>query len=171
MKFLYATKIIAAYALIYWPAASFSHIVLDNNSAVAGSTYKAAFQVGHGCSGSPTSAIAVQIPPGFQGAKPYAKPGWTIATEGNTGVTWTATSKEAGLQNAHVAEFTLRGKLTDNVGPLWFKVVQTCESGVNHWTEVPASGTSTQGLKSPATLLDVTAPGKALDAGAAEHKH
>jgi uncharacterized protein YcnI len=33
--------------------------------------------------------------------------------------------------------------------------VQTCEKGSNQWVEVPASGASTKGLKSPAALLEV----------------
>ncbi len=132
---------------------------------------RAVFQVGHGCNGSSTTAIAVQIPPGFQAAKPYAKAGWALAIEPNKLITWTALSNEAALQNAHFDEFVLRGKLPEAAGPLWFKVLQSCESGSNSWVEVPATGTSTQGLKSPAALLEVTAPGKALSAGVTEHKH
>ena len=170
-----ATKLIAACIPIYWPVASFSHIVLENKSALAGSTYKAIFQVGHGCNGAPTTAIAVQIPSGFQGAKPYPKVGWVLTTEANTRITWTAASKEAALQNAHFDEFVLRGKLPDATGPLWFKVLQTCSDGVssvsNSWAEVPATGVSTQGLKSPAALLEVLAPNASGAAMPAEHKH
>jgi hypothetical protein len=49
----------------------------------------------------------------------------------------------------------LRGKLPESAGPLWFKVLQTCDSGSNDWSDVPASGTSTQGLKFPAVLLEI----------------
>jgi periplasmic copper chaperone A len=168
MKLLSTTNLIAACALIYWPAASFSHIVLENKAAAAGSTYKAVFQVGHGCNGSPTTAIAVQIPPGFQAAKPYAKAGWALAIDPNRLITWTALSKEAALQNAHFDEFVLRGKLPEAAGPLWFKVLQTCESGSNNWADVPATGVSTKGMKLPAALLEVSAPVAAMPA---EHKH
>ena len=183
MKSINTTKVIATCALIYWPLASFSHIVLENKSAPTGSNYKAVFQVGHGCNGAPTTAIAVQIPPGFEGAKPFAKAGWTISTQGNTAVTWTAASKEAALPDAHVDEFILRGKLPDAAGPLWFKVMQTCDDGVskssNHWADIPATGSSTKGLKTPAALLEVvapdapmtTAPAPAPAPAPAEHKH
>lgn len=168
---LFTPYLIAACALIYWPTASFSHIVLENKTAAAGSTYKAVFQVGHGCSGSPTTAIAVQLPAGFQAAKPYPKAGWALAVEPNKLISWTANTKETALQSAHFDEFILRGKLPDTAGPLWFKVLQTCENGNNNWADVPATGTSTQGLKSPAALLEVIAPSAPAAAMPAEHKH
>ena len=171
MKTLNTTKVIAACALIYWSTASFSHIVLENKSAVAGSAYKAVFQVGHGCNGSATTSIAVQIPTDFQAAKPYPKTGWAIAIEPNKLVTWTATSQDAALQNAHFDEFVLRGKLPDAAGPMWFKVVQTCQDGVNSWTQIPATGTSIQGIKSPAVLLAITAADKPANTVITEHKH
>ena len=171
MKTLNTTKVIAACALIYWSTASFSHIVLENKSAVAGSAYKAVFQVGHGCNGSATTSIAVQIPTDFQAAKPYPKTGWAIAIEPNKLVTWTATSQDAALQNAHFDEFVLRGKLPDAAGPMWFKVVQTCQDGVNSWTQIPATGTSIQGIKSPAVLLAITAADKPVNTVITEHKH
>ena len=178
MTSLIATRFIAACVIIYWPVASFSHIVLDNKSATAGSAYKAVFQVGHGCSGAATTAIAVQIPSGFQDAKPYPKAGWVISMEPHKLVTWTATSRDAALPNAHFDEFVLRGKLPEATGPLWFKVLQTCDDGVNkssnHWAEIPTTGVSTKGLTSPAALLDVTAPhltGSPVAAMPAEHKN
>lgn len=171
MKLPITTKLIAACTLIYWPAASFSHIVLENEAALAGSSYKAIFQVGHGCNGAPTTAIAVQIPPGFQGAKPYPKAGWILTIQPNALVTWTAASKDAMLQEAHFDEFMLRGKLPDAAGPMWFRVLQTCESGSNNWAEVPATGVSTKGLKLPAALLEVTAADAPVVAMPLEHKH
>ena len=172
------TKTIAASALLLAGAAAFSHIVLETRTAAAGSTYKAVFQVGHGCAGSATTGVSVQIPPGFQGAKPYPKAGWTLSTqlgklakpydnygkqvtEDVTVVSWTAASKEAALQEAYFDEFQLRGKLPDATGPLWFKVLQTCETGTVSWSEVPAAGTSTKNLKSPAALLEVSAVAQA----------
>jgi copper(I)-binding protein len=153
---------------------AFSHIVLETSSAAAGSTYKAVFQVGHGCQGSATTGVTVQIPAGFQGARPYPKAGWALAlkkakldkpyeqygkpvTEDVTSVSWKAASKEVYLQDAFYDEFMLRGKLPNATGPLWFKVLQTCENGSADWSEVPASGTSMKGLKFPAALVEVVA--------------
>lgn len=160
-------------------APAFSHVSLETKSAPAGSTYKAVFQVGHGCEGSATTGISVQLPAGFEGAKPYPKAGWTLAikrdkpaqpqdshgkplTEDVSVVSWTAASREATLPDAYVDEFMLRGKLPETAGPLWFKVLQTCESGRMDWSEIPLPGASAKNLKSPAVLLEVTTPARPL---------
>ncbi len=175
-------KTIAAYAVLVWAAPVFSHIVLENKSAPAGSSYKAVFVVGHGCQGSATTGVAVQIPAGFLGSKPYPKAGWTVTTQlgklakpdDNHGrqvtedvmqVSWTAKDKDAALPDSFVDEFALRGRTPEAAGPLWFKVLQTCENGRNEWSDIPASGTSTRGLTSPAVLLQV-AP-----AATTQHQH
>lgn len=149
-----------------------AHIVLSEPKAVAGSYYKASLRVGHGCNGAATTALAVQVPEGFQAAKPQPKPGWMVAirkaqlarpynshgktvTEDVVELRWTAVNKEAALSDEQFDEFAFMGRLPDQPGPVWVKVLQTCDSGQNDWSEIPAHGTSTRGLKSPAVLLDV----------------
>jgi periplasmic copper chaperone A len=175
-------KTIAVYAVLTWANASFGHIVLAEPAALAGTSYRAAFRVGHGCDGSPTTAIKVLIPPGFQGAKPMPHAGWVVLvketpldkpylshgkeiTRDVTEISWTAASRDAWLPEAHYDEFVLRGGLPAQGGVMWFKVLQTCETGANQWVEVPANGTSTQGLKSPAALLDI------IPSGQVGHQH
>ncbi len=182
MKFLDTIKAIAACALLAGATPAFSHISLEEDSAAAGSYYKAVFRVSHGCAGSATTGLSVQLPAGFQGAKPMPKAGWTVATQVEklatpyashgktvsddvTLIRWSAASREAALADTHYDEFVLRGKLPAQAGPLWFKVLQTCESGRNDWSELPATGTSTRGLTSPAVLLDVR------PATAGQHQH
>ena len=168
-------KKIAAIALLAGAGGLFgsasAHVVLEYQVAPAGAGYKATFKVGHGCGASPTRQIAVDIPAGMRGARPMPKPGWTLAvttgklatpyddhgkpvTEGVTEITWTATPGHA-LPDAHYDEFVLRGGLPAAAGPMWFKVLQTCEKGRTDWSEIPASGTSDKGLKNPAALLEI----------------
>jgi uncharacterized protein YcnI len=114
----------------------------------------------------------VLIPPGFQGAKPQPKAGWVLAlrreklaqpysshgrqvTEDVAEITWTAASPDSWLPDAYFDEFVLRGTLPTEAAPLWFKVLQTCDKGRLDWTQLPASGTSTKDLKSPAALLEL----------------
>jgi uncharacterized protein YcnI len=142
-----------------------AHIVLSEPKAIAGSYYKATLRVGHGCSGSATTGLTVQIPSGFQGAKPQPKTGWTLTTrkavtDDVVELRWTAASKDAALPDEQFDEFAFMGRLPDQAGPLWVKVLQTCESGQNDWSDIPASGTSTRGMKLPAALLDVQAAPK-----------
>lgn len=157
-------KMAAACVVLAGASPAFSHIVLEQGSALAGSYHRAAFRVGHGCQGSPTTGVAVYIPAGMTGVKPYPKAGWPVAiergqglpvTQDVTAVRWSAASKEAALPDAHVDEFILRGKVPETAGPLWFRVLQTCENARNDWSEVPATGTFTTGLKTPAVLLQV----------------
>lgn len=165
-------KFIAACALSMGATTGFSHIVLQDGAAAAGASYRATFRVGHGCEGSPTVVVRVTIPAGFNGAQPMPKPGWTVRTErgplaepfvshgktfteGVQVVTWTANGPEHALPDAFYDEFVLRGTTPKKPGPLWFKVLQTCEKGSNDWSQIPVSGTSTKGLKAPAALLEV----------------
>jgi len=98
-------------------------------------------------------------------AEPYTSHGKTY-TEGVQDITWTAKSPEDALPADFYDEFILRGTTPSRAGAIWFKVVQSCAKGVNAWVDVPASGTSTKGLKSPAALLEL------LDTKASdEHVH
>ncbi|WP_408595549.1 YcnI family protein [Limnohabitans sp.] len=159
-----------------------AHVVLSEPQAVAGSYHKATLRVGHGCNGSATTGLVVQVPAGFQGAKPQPKVGWTLSlrksllaqpynshgktiTEDVVELRWRVANKEAALPDAHFDEFAFMGRLPDQAGPLWVKVLQTCENGQNDWSEIPVTGTSTRGMKWPAALLVVKAP------AAQEHQH
>lgn len=165
-------KHIFTLALSCLSAAAHAHVVLAEPVALANTSYRAAFRVGHGCNGRPTTGIRVSLPAGFQGAKPMPKVGWALnvrtekldkpyvshgktITDDVVEITWTATSPEHALPDAWYDEFVLRGQLAVQGGPLWFKVLQTCDQGATDWAEVPATGTSTKGMKTPAALLDV----------------
>lgn len=184
MNTSFALKIVAACALTVCTSGAFAHITLADQAALAGTTYRATLRVGHGCGGAATTAIRVTIPAGFQGAKPMPKAGWVLSTkvgplatpyddhgkkvtEGVTEITWTAAAGNA-LPDAHYDEFVLRGGLPASAGPMWFKVLQTCEKGSTDWAEVPASGASAKGLKLPAALLEIIPSGPAGHAG---HAH
>ena len=175
MKFLFL--ILAGTA-----TAAQAHITFEQPQAPAGSNVKAVLRVGHGCEGSATHTLRVSIPAGFRGAKPMPKAGWSLdvrraaleqpyeshgrrISDDVVEITWKATSREVWLADAHYDEFVLRGETPAKPGPLWFKVQQVCERGEWNWAELPTSGTSTQGLRSPAVLLDVT------PAAAGGHQH
>ena len=177
-----ARKLLLIGVLSACTCGAFGHVVLDEPAALAGTGYKAALRIGHGCQGAATTSVKVTIPPSFRGAKPQPKAGWVLATKveklakpyeshGRTvtddvaEITWTAASKDSALPDAHFDEFVLRGTLPAEPGPMWFKVLQTCEKGSWDWSEVPASGTSTKGLKAPAALLDI------LPGGPGGHQH
>jgi uncharacterized protein YcnI len=178
-------KFIAALAIITPASAVFAHVTLEDKAALAGTSYKAILKIGHGCEGSPTTAVKVTIPVGFTGAKPMPKAGWALAiktaklavpydnhgkqvTEDVSEITWMATSKDSYLQEAFYDEFILRGGLPSKVSEgavMWFKVLQTCEKGSNDWSQIPAAGVDAHSLKSPAALLEI------IPSGTAGHQH
>lgn len=172
MKHSFTIYLIAACAISTGASSAFSHIVLQDGAAAAGASYRAALRVGHGCDTAATTGIKVSIPAGFNGAQPMPKAGWTARavtdklaqpyeshgktfTEGVVEISWTANTAADALPSDFYDEFVLRGTTPTKSGPLWFKVVQTCTQGSTAWVEVPAQGTSTKGLKSPAALLEV----------------
>jgi uncharacterized protein YcnI len=181
MQFL-ITFLSAATLLALSPAAS-AHVVLEDQAALAGSSYRASFRIGHGCGSSPTTGVRVFLPTGVRGAKPMPKAGWTLTTrreplaqpydnhgktvrEDVVEVSWTAQSPASALPDDWYEEFVLRATLPEQAGALWFRVLQTCANGQLDWADVPAQGTSTRGMKTPAALLEVLPSG----AGAA-HAH
>ena len=139
--------------------AAMAHITLPAGGAAAGSDYDAAFRVGHACTDAKaTTGVRVQLPQGFTLIQAQPRQGWTLAAS-PAEVSWKADSAQAALPGAERAEFIVRGKLTDKPGPLYFKVLQSCDVGSADWAEVPAAATDKPAF--PAARLDVLAPGVA----------
>ena len=149
------------------PAIAAAHMVVDPAEAPAGDFFKAAFRVTHGCQGTPTISVTIRIPDGVLGAKPQAKPGWTIEIktrpvdppvdlghgfllrETASEVTWRGGS----LANAHFDEFAISMRTPDKPGTtLYFPSIQTCEKGSYEWVDVPKPGEH-QHLHAPAPAL------------------
>lgn len=180
MKTISSVAVCAAAALMYGSAGA--HVVLEKKSTEAGTAFKAAFVVGHGCDGSPTTGITVKIPDGFRGVKPVPKPGWTLETrkvpldkpyeshgrkitERVSEVTW----KSGKLDAEHYDEFVVVMQAPEAAGKKYFAVSQRCESGSMDWAEIPAAGKSRRDYKMPAAELEVLPVGKA--AALEGHKH
>lgn len=157
--------------LLLSAAAASAHVTLADQSAKLGSTYKAVLQVGHGCAGSPTVKLRVQIPEGVINVKPQPKAGWTVETvkgayaktydlwgakvsEGVKEVVWSGGS----LPDDFYDEFAFRTYLTGDLpaGPLYFPVVQECEKGSERWIEIPAAGKSADDYEQPAPAVTLS---------------
>src|SRR4051794_28744775 len=90
-----AVFLLVVTALVASPAEA--HVSLENKQAAIGTSYKAVFAVPHGCAGSATVKIRVQIPEGVIAAKPMPKPGWNVES---------ATGKYAGTYDYHGAKLS-----------------------------------------------------------------
>ncbi|KRQ09399.1 hypothetical protein AOQ73_10180 [Bradyrhizobium pachyrhizi] len=162
------TFVVATAALLAAQPA-IAHITLEGKQAAVGSYYKAVFAVPHGCAGSATIKIRVQIPEGVIGVKPMPKAGWTLdavtgkyaaqydyhgakLSEGVKEVAWSGGK----LADQNYDEFVMQTFLTDTLKPnttLYFPVVQECEQGVSRWIDTPADGQGgghDHGSKTPA---------------------
>jgi uncharacterized protein YcnI len=148
-----------------------SHVVLETQTAEAGSYYKAVLKVSHGCEGSAIKKIVVQIPEGFQSAKPMVKPGWDISIKKEKlakpytshGRTVDQDTKEIVwdgglLPNAYYDEFVVVGKLPEKAGKIYWKVKQECEKGEIDWSQIPTSSQSIKDLEYPAAVLNLLKP-------------
>ena len=157
--------LVALLALVTSPASA--HVSLETKQATVGASYKAMFSVPHGCAGSPTVKIRVQIPEGVIGVKPMPKAGWSVdVVEGQYSIEYdyhgnkvSSGAKEVvwsggKLPDHNYDEFVISTFLTDGLKPnttLYFPVVQECEKGVSRWIEIPAEGAAhSQEGKSPA---------------------
>ena len=136
--------------------AAHAHISLQVPQAFVGAGYKAVLKVPHGCKGSATVKLSVQIPDGVIAVKPQVKPGWTIETtqgkyaqphtlhgnqvsEGVRTITWSGGT----LPDAYYDEFAFSSQIASTLTPgstLAFPTVQTCEQGVERWIELPSAG-------------------------------
>src|SRR6478736_1973537 len=149
-----APAVIGLAALAASPA--IAHVTLEKRQAPVGSYYKAVFAVPHGCAGSATVKLRVQIPEGVIGIKPMPKPGWTL--EAVKEVVWSGGK----LADDNFDEFVFSSFLTAGLKPdttLYFPVVQECEQGVSRWIDIPAEGPSGhgEGSKTPAPGLKLIA--------------
>jgi uncharacterized protein YcnI len=147
-----------------------AHVTLENRQTTIGSFYKAVFAVPHGCAGSPTVKIRVQIPEGVIAVKPMPKAGWSVEaikgkyaaeydfhgskfSEGVKEVVWSGGK----LPDDNYDEFVVSTYLTGGLKPnttLYFPVVQECEQGVSRWIDIPADGGGhSHDSKSPAPAV------------------
>lgn len=166
-KFRNIICICLASALLLLASGVGAHIVLEQKSATAGSYYKATFMVGHGCDGSSTTGIDIEMPEPMAVVKPMPKPGWQLTTqtaplaapmslhgrpitETVSRVSW----KGGPLPDSHYDEFVMLLQLPRRAGALYFKVAQSCESGHSDWVEIPVKG-QTGRMQLPAPVLEL----------------
>jgi uncharacterized protein YcnI len=145
------------------PLAASAHVtVTPDQSASAGGHGVLTFAFSHGCDGSPTNALTIDIPDGVASVSPTIEPGWSIAVDRDTddglvtSVTYTAQEPvESGLRAALALGVTYAEDAAGQT--LAFPTVQTCEVGEVAWTDVAATGEDAESLESPAPTVVVGA--------------
>lgn len=130
-----------------------AHASLEKTEAESGSYYKGVMGIGHGCEGSATTKVTIDIPDGIRGVKPMPKAGWQLdivkeqlakpyESHGKTVVedvrqiTWYGNT----LEHAHFDEFVFKGQIAvGNSTKLYFPVRQECVVGELNWDQTPES--------------------------------
>ena len=146
------------------------HVTLEQREAPVGASYKIVLRVPHGCDGSATTKLTVQIPEGVISVKPMVKAGWTLAvtrgayakaysfmhgakfTEGPKEISWSG----GNLPDAYYDEFVVSAYLAGDLPAgetLYFPVIQECEKGAHRWVEVPSADKPADKLGDPAPGL------------------
>lgn len=171
---LAAASVVGAAALALGvPSAAWAHMGLAGTSTAAGSSTLLTFAFSHGCEGSATTRVAIQIPEGINAVAPTVNPGWATeavvedldapvtdghgneTTERVAEVVYTARQPVAdGLRDAFVLSLTLPEGAAGQ--SLSFPTVQSCVDGENAWVDVPAAGQAPRDLEYPAPTLTVT---------------
>jgi len=134
------------------PLSASAHVTASASSTAAGSYSVITFSVPHGCEGSPTTAIAIEIPEDILSVTPTRNPYWTFdltktpldpptedQSERVSVVTYTAeTPLPEGVRDTLELSVKLpEGEAGDIVE---FPITQTCEEGETLWVgdEVPS---------------------------------
>ena len=110
------------------PTVALAHTGLQPDAGPAGEPIEFQFVVGHGCDGSPTTEIAVQIPPGFQVTEVPEPEGWQVEVSGDpiSEIVWTGGS----LPDGEPGDFRFTAVVTGEDGTvLVVPVYQACENG------------------------------------------
>jgi uncharacterized protein YcnI len=140
------------------PLAASAHVTVTPSGTAAGSSSVLTFAFGHGCDGSPTTALTIDIPESIRAVSPTLHPNWTIEkiTEGDriAQIVYTAiTPVEDGFRDAIELSVQLPQDAAGET--LVFPVLQTCAEGETNWNEIAEEGAAEP--ESPAPTILVTA--------------
>ncbi len=126
-----------------------AHVTLSQTLAAGGGYYTAYLRVSHGCAGSATTALRLEVPSELVTVRPQPKPGWTLRIEhaplatpvkGEGGRTLTErvstiTWSGGPLPDDEWDEFGISAKLPARTGPLYLPVVQSCGRTEVRWSD------------------------------------
>lgn len=159
-----ATAALTAGLVLAVPLAASAHVTVTPDAPVAGGYDVLTFAFGHGCDGSPTTALRIDVPEGLDSVTPTIQPGWDIDVERSasdglvTQVTYTAQEPVPDDRRATIA---LGVKYADDAAStLAFPVEQLCTDGATSWSEIAAEGEDPHGLDHPAPTVSL-APAEA----------
>ena len=167
-----ATALVLASVL---PASA--HVTIAEDTVDAGAYEILTVSLGHGCDGSATTEVAIQIPEGINAVTPTREAQYTVEkvmeeldtpitdshgselTERVAQVVYTATTP---LPDGQRDAFELSVRIPEDAADstLYFPTVQTCEQGETAWVQIPEEGQDGDDLEAPAPSVDVVGAGE-----------
>ncbi|GAA1842637.1 YcnI family protein [Microbacterium koreense] len=159
---LVATGLAGGVALaVAAPLAASAHVVVSPGTATAGGYSVLTFAFSHGCDGSPTTALAIDLPEGIESVAPEIAPGWSIEAVGaDEGVATEVIFTADEPIDAHLrATVSVQVKFAEDTAgqTVAFPVVQSCVEGENAWVELAEEGQDPHDLDAPAPLVTIAA--------------
>lgn len=179
MKLSHRARLVAASGIgvglaLAMGGAAFAHVSIAEDEVVAGSSAIVTLTFSHGCEGSPTTELRIQMPESIPTVAPTINANWDVEKvtealdtpiEGSHGeqitervseVVYTARTPVAdGFRDT----FELSVSIPDDAAgqTLYFPTIQTCETGESAWIEIPADGQDPEELEAPAPGVEVVA--------------
>lgn len=164
-----ALPLAAAFGLLAAAPAS-AHVTISPEEGTAGAYTVLTVSVPHGCEGSPTTKVAIQMPEQILSVTPTRHPMWEVekvmtqldqpvtdahgnkVTERVGQVVYTT---DTPLPEGYRDAFELSLQLPDTPGEtLVFPTIQTCKQGETAWVQVAEDG-NTEELDAPAPTVTV----------------
>lgn len=155
-------------------APAMAHVTVSADQPHAGSYAVLTFSVPHGCEGSSTTKVSIQVPEGINAVTPTRNGLWEVDKQ--------MADLDTPIEDSHgnqiterVAEvvYTTDDPLPDGYRDAFelslqlpveaagttvaFPTVQTCEQGEAAWVQVPADGQDPDELELPAPTIEVDA--------------
>ncbi|RXZ73137.1 YcnI family protein [Agromyces albus] len=156
-RVIVAAGIAAAVLLVLAePVAASAHVTVTPSSTAAGSDSVLTFAFGHGCDGSPTTALTIDLPESIMAAAPTLHPNWTvervedddrIARVVYTAITPVEEGIRATVELAVVLPLDAAGET------LVFPVLQTCAEGELNWDQLAEEGAAEPEHPAPTILV------------------
>lgn len=152
-KHAIVTATVSATVILVTGGIASAHIEPDPIAMQVGTTGTVAFNVEHGCDGSPVTSVKIQIPAGVTGVAPVDKDGWTATVTGDT-VEFTGGPLDAATED----HFDITLTAPAEPGFINFPAIETCEVGEIAWIEIPVEGQEEPEFVAPTLQITQDAP-------------
>lgn len=140
---LFATGASLLTALVALATPASAHVEATATPVGPGGAATVEFSFHHGCDGSPTTGLKIQIPATVGDLSPQNPPGWTSQVSVSPGAGGTLEWTGGSVPDGTAATFRVTMAVSAPAGSvLVFPTIQKCAGGENTWIAVPVPGQS-----------------------------